>query len=36
MTLSRIGRLIHRMSPTILTVAMMVLIVGFASVGLVA
>jgi hypothetical protein len=36
MTLSKLGRLIHRSSPTLLTVAMMALIVGFASVGLAA
>jgi hypothetical protein len=36
MTLSNLGRRIHRASPTLLTMAMMALIVAFASVGLTA
>ena len=36
MSLSRLGRLIHRASPTLLTLAMLVLILGFASAGIAA
>jgi hypothetical protein len=36
MTLSKIGRLLHRASPALLTIAMMVLIAGYASMGLAA